>query len=59
LGNGWPADVTTVPLIAIGAEFCTAVLTGLGRVAAVACAACSGIDGSNATSEKTAARQRM
>jgi hypothetical protein len=45
--------------MATGAEFCTAALTGLGRVAAVACAACSGIDGSKATSEKTTARQRM
>jgi TRAP-type C4-dicarboxylate transport system permease large subunit len=45
--------------MATGAEFCTAVLTGLGRVAAVACAACSGIDGSKAASEKTAAMLRM
>src|SRR5262245_63595469 len=50
LGNGWPADVTTVPLMAIGAAFCTAVLTALGRVAAVACAACSGIEGDKAAS---------
>jgi hypothetical protein len=59
LGNRWPAAVTTVPLMATGAEFCTAVFTGLVRVAPVACAACNGMADAKAAIVNTAVRQFM